>query len=352
MNRIVRFKTQTQIDNEAAIWTWRADAGALSAAERSELAAWLRDDIRHRRTFEELGRTWTALDSLSDHTRDDETAAALARPQPKRLLAALRPATRGPKRYWEAAAAAVLVLGLGAAIWIAHRPGLQLMSTTVGQQRYVTLADGSHLTLNTNTLLAVKLTPQRRDVYLRRGEAHFDVVHDASRPFFVHAGDTIIRDVGTQFEVRLESDQNIDVLVDQGEVEVRGPAATAGPATPGSGAGSGNADWVRALSAGEQLLITGPHLAITSVSPRQIADDLAWREGAVVFEGEPLSQALAEVGRYTRARVVLAGPEVASLRISGRFRTDDVRGFFRALQEALPVRVSQPKPEVFYIGKR
>jgi transmembrane sensor len=189
-------------------------------------------------------------------------------------------------------------------------------------------------------------------VYLRRGEAHFDVVHDASRPFFVHAGDTVIRDVGTQFEVRLDSDQNIDVLVDQGEVEVRGLAAATGPAAPGSGADSGNADWVRALSAGEQLLITGPHLAITSVSPRQIADDLAWREGAVVFEGEPLSQALAEVGRYSRARVVLAGPEVGALRISGRFRTDDVPGFFRALQAALPVRVSQPKPGVFYIGKR
>lgn len=352
MSRIVRFKTQTQIDNEAAIWTWRADAGALSAAERSELEAWLRDDIRHRRAFQELGRTWTALDSLSDHTRHDDEAAARARPQHKRFLAALRPATRGPGRYWEAAAAAALILGLGAALWIGHRPGLQVMSTAVGQQRYVTLADGSHLTLNTNTLLAVKLTSRRRDVYLRRGEAHFDVVHDASRPFFVHAGDTVISDVGTQFEVRLESDQYIDVLVDQGEVEVRGLAAPAGPAALASGTSGRNADWVRALSAGEQLLITGPYLAITSVSPQQIADDLAWREGAVVFEGAPLSQALADVGRYTRARVVLAGPEVASLRISGRFRTDDVRGFFRALQEALPVRVSQPKPGVFYIAQR
>ncbi len=69
-------------------------------------------------------------------------------------------------------------------------------------------------------------------------------------------------------------------------------------------------------------------------------------------KAQPLSQALAEVGRYTRAQVVLAGPRVASLPISGRFRTDDVPGFFRALQAALPVRVSQPKPGVFYIGPR
>lgn len=352
MSRIVRFKTQTQIDNEAAVWTWRVDSGELSAAARSELEAWLREDVRHRRTFEELSRAWSALDSLSHHPRDDEKIAALARPERRRLFPALRPASRSPKRYWEAAAAAVLVLGLGAALLTARRPGLQVMSTAVGQQRHVTLADGSRLTLNTNTLLAVKLTPQRRDVYLRRGEVHFDVVHDASRPFFVHAGDAVIRDVGTQFEVRLESDRDIAVLVDQGEVEVRGLAAATGAAPLGTGASGGNDDWVRALSAGEQLLIAGPHLAVTSVSPRQIADDLAWREGAVVFESEPLSQALAEVGRYTSADVVLAGPQVASLRISGRFRTDDVPGFFRALQAALPVRVSQPKPRVFYIGPR
>jgi transmembrane sensor len=187
--------------------------------------------------------------------------------------------------------------------------------------------------LNTNTLLAVKLTPQRRDVYLRRGEAHFDVVYDASRPFFVHAGDAVIRDVGTQFEVRLNSDKDINVLVNEGQVEVQGPG-------------------VAALTAGEQLFIAGSHLKVISVTPQQVADDLAWREGAVVFDGEPLSQALAEVGRYTRTRVVLAAPQVASLHISGRFRTNDVAGFFQALQAALPIRVSQPQPGLVYIAPR
>jgi transmembrane sensor len=352
MTDIVRLKTQTQIDNEAAVWTWRVDSGELSDSERSQLDSWLREDTRHRRTFGELCRTWSALDHLAVRPRDEAKVAALPAPQQRSLLASLRPAALSSKWYWQAAAAAVLVLGLGAVILTVRRPGMQVMSTAVGQQRHVTLADGSRLTLNTNTLLAVKLTRQRRDVYLRRGEAHFDVVHDASRPFFVHAGDAVINDVGTQFEVRLESNRDIDVLVDQGEVEVRGRAAAAGPTAPGSGAGAGSADWVRALSAGEQLLIIGPHLAVTSVSPQQIADDLAWREGAVVFQGEPLSQALAEVGRYTSARVVLAGPQVASLPISGRFKTDDVTGFFRALQAALPVRVSQPKPGVFYIEPR
>jgi transmembrane sensor len=327
MSHIVRLKTQTQIDNEAAVWTWRLDSGTLSAAEQAELESWLREDVRSRRTFDELRRAWSALDRLSEHARPDQRIAAVA------------PSTRrgrflnGPRRYWEAAAAAVLILGIGAAIWTARGPGAQVMSTAVGQQRHMTLADGSRLMLNTNTLLAVKLTPQRRDVYLRRGEAHFDVVYDASRPFFVHAGDAVIRDVGTQFEVRLNSDKDINVLVNEGQVEVQGPG-------------------VAALTAGEQLFIAGSHLKVISVTPQQVADDLAWREGAVVFDGEPLSQALAEVGRYTRTRVVLAAPQVASLHISGRFRTNDVAGFFQALQAALPIRVSQPQPGLVYIAPR
>jgi transmembrane sensor len=343
MSDIVRLKTQTQIDNEAAVWTWRLDSGDLTAAERGELDAWLRVDSRHRRTFEELSCTWNALDRLAG-LAGDEKIAACARPQRRPRF--LR------REYWGAAAAAVLIVAFGAALWMMRRPGMQVMSTAVGQQRHLRLADGSQLTLNTNTLLAVRLTPRQRDVYLRRGEAHFDVVHDAARPFLVHAGDTVIRDVGTQFEVRLRSAGDVDVLVNEGRVEVQGPAVPAGAEGIGDGVRSGGAGWVKALSAGEQLLIAGAHLEITPVSPRQIADDLAWREGALVFEGEPLSEALAEVGRYTRAHIVLTQPEVGFLHISGRFRTDDVPGFFQALQAALPVRVSRPEPGMVYIAPR
>jgi transmembrane sensor len=89
-----------------------------------------------------------------------------------------------------------------------------------------------------------------------------------------------------------------------------------------------------------------------TVSPHRVADELAWRDGALVFEGEPLSEAVAEVGRYTSERIVLSGPRVGSLRISGRFRTGDVPGFFQALQAALPVRVSRASPETVYIAPR
>jgi transmembrane sensor len=336
MSEIVRLKTQTQIDNEAALWTWRLDSGELTAAERGQFESWLREDGRHRSAFEQMSSAWSVLDRLAQQPQDAKVG----------VFPDIARTSRRRKWHWPAAAAAVLVAALGAALWMTRRPGTQILSTAVGQERHVTLADGSRLTLNTNTLLAVSLTPGRREIYLRRGEAHFDVVHDPARPFLVHAGDAVIRDIGTQFEVRLHSDRDVDVLVDQGQVEVQGPAAAA------AGAAHAAAGWQQALRAGERLVIAGPRLSVLSVSPHQLADELAWCQGALVFESEPLARAVAEVGRYTRARIVVDGAKVGALRISGRFRTDDVPGFFQALQAALPVRVTRPEPGLVDIAPR
>lgn len=341
MSEIVRLKTQPEIDYEAAVWTWRLDCATLSEEDRSQLETWLRQDPRHRRALAGLSRTWKALDCLAE-AKQQEKIATFARAE--RKWRALRGAPR-----W-AAAAATLLLVLGAALWLDARSGITTLSTAIGQERHVTLADRSLVALNTNTLLEVKFGAHRRDVYLERGEAHFAVVHDPARPFFVHAGNTVIRDVGTQFEVRLRADDDVDVLVDEGRVEVQERAPGAGGVD--SRLAAVRVRWVRSLSAGEQMSIAGPDLKVVTVSPGRIADELAWRNGALIFESEPLARAVEEVGRYTRSQIVLTSPQIASLRISGRFRTDDVPGFFEALQAALPVEVTRPGSGVIVVGPR
>ena len=334
MNRVVRLKSQTEIDEEAAAWTWRVDRGALTPEERSQLASWLRQDARHRRAFGELDRTWRSLDRLSEAKRQ-EKLATLARAT-RRVSPRQRPSMR-----WAAAAALALAV-IGSAWWLARMAGTQEYSTAVGQERTVTLADGSVIVLNTNTRIEVRFSGARRDIYLLRGEAHFHDTPNPARPFFVHAGEAVVQAIGTRFAVRLHADRRIDVLVDQGRVEVRtgsGPAQGFGPFPLALGPRR-----VRALSAGERLSIDGERMKVVAVSRRRIADDLAWRHGALVFDDEPLARAAAEVARYTRARILLEGRAVGRLRISGRFRTNDVPGFFKALATALPVRVIHRPP--------
>lgn len=341
MTRVIRLKPQAEIDQQAAAWIWRLDAGALGAAERSELDDWLRRDARHRRAFEEFGATWRSLDRLADVKRDEK-------------LSALARATREvPRRapLWWAAAAAACALAIGGGWWFSRAPGvrLQTFSTVVGQEDTVRLADGSVVALNTNTLIQVRLSATRRDIYLVRGEAHFHDTHEPARPFFVHAGDARVQAIGTQFEVRLHSDRHIDVLVNQGLVEVQSGTGRLAQLNPFERDSIPRR--TEALRAGERLSIDGNAIEVEAVSSQQIAADLAWRQGALVFDNEPLSQAVAEVGRYTREHIVLESG-VGNLRISGRFMTDDVPGFFKALATALPVRVTRAGPDRITVRRR
>jgi transmembrane sensor len=340
MSEIVKLRTRADIDEEAAAWIWRMDSATVAASDRQAYEAWLRQDSRHRRAAAELAAVWGALDGLAEAKRDEKIATFTQSPK--------SPGLSHPRHWWLAAAAVVAAVIVGA-LWLQQGSELQTLATAVGQQRNVTLADGSIVTLNTNSIVETDLRRRNREIYLRKGEAHFQVAHDRSRPFLVHAGDAVVRAVGTAFEVRVLPDQHVDVVVNEGRVEVQTPA---GPRNSPDSVPMLPSITVRALSAGERLSTEGRGYAVVSISAQQLSSELAWREGAIIFDGEPLSEAIAEIERYTDARIIVSDPQIAALRVGGRFRTGDVQEFFDALQTALPVSIRHTTPGVVYIDPR
>jgi len=339
MSGIVRLRTRAEIDEEAAEWTWRMDSETVTAAEQQAFDAWLKQDPRHRRSYEELTRVWRTLDGLAEAKRDEKIAT---------LTHAGKPPEAGSRRPWAWATAAMLAVAVGGVVWLQSGREVQTLATAVGQQRNVTLADGSIVALNTNTIVETELSRGERQIYLRKGEAHFQVAHDRSRPFYVHAGDAVVRAVGTQFEVRLRTDQHVDITVNEGRVEVQ---ATGG--APDTSASSKNkVVAVRALSAGQALSTAAPDYSVRPVTEAQLSNDLAWRAGEIIFDGKPLGDAVAEIERYTDARIVITDPQTAALRVGGRFRTDNVPAFFDALQAALPVSIRRAPNGAVYIDPR
>jgi transmembrane sensor len=342
MSEVVRLRTRAEIEEEAAAWIWRMEEPAREE-DRQAFEAWLRQDPRHRRAVEELTKVWDALDGLSGAQRLDK----------------LPPATAGAgelvlrdRRRWWLAAAAVLVAVTGGLAWLYRANETQILATAVGQHRNVPLSDGTMVTLNTNTILETNFGRHAREIYLRKGEAHFEVAPDRSRPFLVHAGDAVVQAIGTEFEVRLRSDRHVDVLVNEGRVEVRTDAASSAP-----GANAGSAEplpvvTVRAVSAGEQLSTATTNYAVVPVSPEQLSSELAWRDGAVVFDSAPLSEAIREIQRYTDARIVISDPRISTLPVGGRFKTDDLQGFLDGLEAALPITIRRTPDGVVYVDPR
>jgi len=343
VSEIVKLRTRAEIDEEAAHWVWRMDSDALTAADRQAFDAWLRQDPRHRRAFDELSRVWSAMDGL-EQAKPTRRAAEFHRAPHREGIAGRRTMMRAA-----AAAAALLVLGVGF-FWMRQGDETQTLATAVGQQRNVTLADGSVITLNTNSIVETDLSRGLRQIYLRKGEAHFQVAHDRSRPFLVHAGDAVVRAVGTEFEVRLLPDQHVDIMVNEGRVEVRTAAPGSG-SNPGGTAGRASGT-LRALRGGEQLSTASADFSVQQVTAAQLSSEMAWREGAIIFDGKPLAEAIAEIERYTDARILVSDPETAALKVGGRFRTDDMQGFFDGLESALPVNVRRAPDGVIHIDPR
>jgi transmembrane sensor len=159
-----------------------------------------------------------------------------------------------------------------------------------------------------------------------------------------------VRAVGTEFEVRLRADQHVDIMVNEGRVEVQAGAQGAG--SDAQAARSHPTATLRALRAGEQLSTATPDYSVREVSPEQVSSQMAWREGAIIFDGQPLSEAVSEIERYTDARIIVSDPATAGLRVGGRFRTNDMQGFLEGLQSALPVSIRRGLDGVVYVDPR
>jgi transmembrane sensor len=262
-----------------------------------------------------------------------------------------------------ALAASVLVAIAASVAWYIHSPG-STYRTPVGGLESVPMADGSRVTLNTDSAIRVSVTTKERGVELERGEAFFEVAHDPSRPFVVHVGAERVLAVGTAFSVRRDGD-DVQVIVTEGTVRLepgdrrhglqgdREPTlsnrSSSGPSLSASGAridSSSAGSAVVVLPAGSIAHADEAGVLVQEESPAQAEDTLSWRAGVLVFHDMTLGDAVAEFNRYNTRQIVIEDPAVARLRIAGNFRATNVEAFVRLLEHGYPLRVEQQEDEV------
>jgi transmembrane sensor len=192
----------------------------------------------------------------------------------------------------------------------------------LGEQRILTLVDGSVIELNTDSALKVRFTKHRRAIHMIKGEAFFRVAHDTSRPFVVSAGEASVKAVGTQFNVRMSSDSTL-VSVVEGTVEVRDD-------TPDAEAASAAAESVVRVTTGEEASIrsVGPQdstkrLAVAKIAASSAQRSASWTRGRVEFENTPLVDVLSEFQRYRDVHVLIDDDSIRQLKLTGSFDAHD-----------------------------
>jgi transmembrane sensor len=219
----------------------------------------------------------------------------------------------------------IVFVGLYTRPTLSPQPSVDTYDTGIGGHRIVPLVDGSRIELNTATILRTSISRRRRDVWLDRGEAFFEVAHLEGSAFVVHAGPRMITVVGTQFSVRREGDQ-VTVAVVKGRVRVedttRGEASATTTVTPGN----------VAIGLGSSTMVISKPVAA-------IEDTLTWRDGRLVFQGTSLAEVAADFNRYNRQQLLISDPAVAAIRISGTFKASNVEAFVRLLKDAYGLKV-------------
>lgn len=257
------------------------------------------------------------------------------------------------------AACAVAVIVVGVNLHDTAEPDWSpyTVSTSIGQLEEFALSDGSVMKLNTNSQAEVDFHAARRRIRLLKGEAFFDVAHDASRPFLVVAGDKTVKAVGTAFSVRW-TDDDLSVTVSEGRVAFApveslqtaqsSQAAiieSGGEAAPGEIVISAEAPLF--LDAGQKLSFAdkGVPTLIASVSPHEIQTELSWREGFLDFSQTPLSEIIDEINRYTTVRIEISDQELRELEFGGIFRTGEIEPLLDALELSFDIQVDRVDEE-------
>ena len=335
----------------AAQWTIRRDRG-LSATESIDYELWLAADPRHAAAMQRSSAAWSLLDRIPEKAAAPVLATATRR-----------------RSFWRRSVVLASLATAAALALVALRftrssalPPPDLAATTANAPasapRQLTLSDGTVVQLNTGGEVLEQFTPAERRVLLSHGEAHFAVTKNPARPFVVQAGNVDVRAVGTAFNIHLKA-ATVDVLVTEGVVQLKRPS----PAVPANATAAPNAVLPR-LIANERAVVTlaptsptssaspTPAIVVTTASADEIARTLAWQAPLLRLGGSTLAELVLEFQRRSGQRVILADPALASLRVGGRFRADDLAGFTQALATTLDLEVDQADDGTLVLRKK
>lgn len=305
-------------------------ADDVSAREREAFNVWLAADPANTQAYQALQRTW------------DKIAGNPA----LKGLAGAKATTAPPTRRWATPALAIAasaLLAIGAFAWFTQQPApsSEQVATAPGELRTLTLADGSTIELSGGSEASLAVTDRERRVDLNSGYALFDVAHDPERPFVVRTPHGDIRVLGTSFVIRVGEDQ-VRTTVIRGSV---------------SGA-AGRSGLLRVLGtrapvtaeANEEIILNEEGASVVPIAAEVIPRRLAWQDGMLAFDGETLSEAIAEVSRQTGWRFELADAELGELRVGG-YVSAEPEAFIELMSSSLGLEARQAGDRHVVLGR-
>jgi transmembrane sensor len=382
-NNVEGFTNKTIINQEAAQWILLLeDTPELSKEQIAELNAWVATSDIHRECLESMSNSWGEMDLLSSimlpqEMREPSIFSTLLAKTLFPILAVyafLLTCVKQRNQLLKPVFSVPILVCTFTWLAISLNPAVTkteglVYKTKMGENISHVMPDGSILWLNSSTTLNVDYSEDYRRINLLKGEAHFEVAKDATRPFEVYADNRLVRAIGTAFTVH-KLNGKIEILVSEGTVELaiiddtlvvipddfkmiqvegdfeektttnnqhlKNNRVVHQPAKVKKMLGM--------LTAGQRISIPIQNDNVSNIDEldtSEVTRFLSWREGKLVFAGESLEEVIAEITRHAPVQIDILDPTLKSMRIGGQFQVGETNTLFSVLESGFGISVDK-----------
>lgn len=308
-----------EINTQAVTWLVRLTSGDITSDELAAFERWRQADSRHETALAEARGLWVSMGmSLENYYQPN-------------ALNGISPHGQGRRRFWRWQ---IMLLTAGLLLFSVMMTHNWLNRwqydhyTGSGEQRMLSLDDGSRMWLDADSAADVRVNSGQRFVRLARGEAFFDVVHNPVQTFIVDAGVGEVKVLGTAFAVQHDGDGMV-VTVERGRVEL-----------------SRKDHPDMQLNANQQAALRNGQdsVKIATVNAGQI---LSWHQGQLLFEEQPLGTIIAALKRYDKRVIVFNSKRLAAIKLNAIIDINHLDDWYDGLQQSLPVNIIRAGPVVW-----
>jgi len=351
-----------QIAEEAASWAVHIDHDNLTSNLKKELTLWLKESPTH---VEELLLATSLIFGISevDKQKKIEIEKLIEQIDPKVVpfdSANNSSATTKTTKFRQAASLKNILpsmLALSAVMLVVLTMNLSkapvnstleptILHTQVGEQRSLTLEDGSTIFLNTDSHIKVNYSQNSRVIELSKGEALFKVTHDPKRPFQVYSDGSMTQAIGTVFNV-LQTTKGTEIAVVEGKVFVKPVSLKNLDASNRNNLGENIQELSEEGQQDKFVLTVGEQVSVDqhgsfSVKVNQDLDKItSWRMRRLIFKSESLQSIAKEFNRYNHSKIMLDDSSLRAIKFSGVFDANDPHSFVKFLELSGGIKIAQ-----------
>jgi transmembrane sensor len=300
--------------------------GTATSEEKQRFEDWLRESEDNRLYYKNIRTLWESSTNYYGNMDFDKEAA---REKIRSKIQQIRPVSRILRRRFAIPAAASIILLIGmaaAAIFFSLSGGNKYIRyTTANQIREIILSDSSHIWLNVNsTLHAPETFSSSQRIVKLEGEAYFEVKHNESKPFKVKAGNTIIKVLGTSFDVKTEKESdNVSVVVNSGKVAFYK-------------ANSLHDNYILTQGTKGQFIASNQNILI---SGNEDQNYLSWKTGMLNFYDSPLKEVCKVLSEYYNTSVTTDLSD-SNLFLTGSFQNENLEDILNTIELTLDLNAT------------